>query len=125
MKETGLETKLRNSVYHWAQREKSSRGGSSNSSADSIQDSSYLRKAQMQWDRRVHKSLQSMCSELGIQLAKVRVTSDKEEILEKWGELSTYDVDVHMYRPVYAPKDFLEVILALQPNRKKKCGQPK
>lgn len=86
IKESGLETKLRNSVYHWAQNNRND--NASNSHGDTM----YLRKAQMQWDKRVHKSLQSMCSELGIYLAKMRTSNDREEIVEKWGEMSTYDV---------------------------------
>lgn len=33
-----------------------------------------------------------MCNELGINLAKLRTSADKEDLNEKWGELSTYDV---------------------------------
>lgn len=86
IKENGLETQLRNNVYHWMQNKSEPILNSA------LNDSIYLRKAQLQWDKRVHKSLQSMCSELGIYLAKVRQQQDKEDIAEKWGELSTYDV---------------------------------
>lgn len=84
IKDSGLETNLRNNVYHLMHKK--------NDTGYVGTDGIYLRKAQIQWDKRVHKSLQSMCSELGIYLAKVRQTQDKEDILEKWGELSTYDV---------------------------------
>lgn len=33
---------------------------------------------------------------------------------DKWTELSTYEVDLTQYRPVYAPKDFLEVLVSLK-----------
>lgn len=32
-----------------------------------------------------------MCTELNQVLSKCRVASDKEEMTEKWSELSTYD----------------------------------
>lgn len=81
-----------------------------------------------------------MCGELGVPLARLRQTTDKEELEEKWTELSTYDIgrtkslfwvlkfnidsflylaaillpDLSQYRPVYAPKDFLEVLLLIR-----------
>lgn len=99
---------------------------------------------QLQWEKRIHKSLNSMCGELGVPLARLRQTTDKEELDEKWTELSTYDIGMHstliilfiksslifffiffylvaltfsdlsQYRPVYAPKDFLEVLLLIR-----------
>lgn len=33
-----------------------------------------------------------MCSEIGVSLARFRLASDRDEIEEKWNELSTYDV---------------------------------
>lgn len=74
-----------------------------------------------------------MCNELGINLAKVRNVNEREEIVSKWTELSNFEVgnltwysqlllldafylqvEIHKYRPVYAPKDFLEVLLNLK-----------
>lgn len=83
MKENGLEAELRNNVYHWVRSKKKA----SSTSIDAC-----CKKAQIQWDKRIHKSLNSMCSELGIHLARLRYPNDKNEILEKWGELSKYDV---------------------------------
>ena len=56
------------------------------------------------------KSLNSMSSELGLCLAKRRCQEEQEEILGKWNELSTLDIDLSLFRPVYAPKDFLEIL---------------
>lgn len=53
---------------------------------------SYLRKAQIQWERRIQKSLNSMCNELNVPLARIRPNADREELAEKWNELSTYDI---------------------------------
>jgi len=64
---------------------------------------------QSQWDRRILKSLNSMCNEIGLCLAKPRCQNEQDEYLAKWTELSMLDVDLTLFRPVYAPKDFLEI----------------
>lgn len=46
----------------------------------------------MQWEKRIHKSLNSMCNEIGVPLARFRLASDRDELEEKWTELSTYDI---------------------------------
>jgi hypothetical protein len=46
----------------------------------------------MQWEKRIHKSLNSMCNEIGVPLARFRLASEKDELEDKWTELSTYDV---------------------------------
>ncbi|XP_026326690.1 TBC1 domain family member 19 [Hyposmocoma kahamanoa] len=102
MKEKGLDTKLRNTVFHWVRTQTKQN--------DPI---ACLTKASAQWEKRIHKSLNSMCSDLETSLAKIRPQSEKEELAEKWNELSTYNLDLSKYRPVYAPKDFLEVLLTL------------
>ena len=56
------------------------------------------------------KSLNSMCSELGLCLAKPRCKDEQNEYASKWNELSTLDIDLSLFRPVYAPKDFLEIL---------------
>ncbi|VEN40229.1 unnamed protein product [Callosobruchus maculatus] len=104
MQDHGLDAELRNNVFRWLKNRKKE---------VNVYDS-FFRKSQIHWDKRIHKSLNSMCSELGISLAKIRGLTEKEEILSKWTELSNFDVDIHKYRPVYAPKDFLEVLLNLK-----------
>lgn len=49
-----------------------------------------LNKASAQWEKRIHKSLNSMCTDLETSLAKIRSQSEQEELFEKWNELSTY-----------------------------------
>ncbi|XP_039278684.1 TBC1 domain family member 19 [Nilaparvata lugens] len=71
----------------------------------------YVTEDLMQWEKRIHKSLNSMCTEIGVSLSRFRLASDRDELSDKWNELSTYDIDLASYRPVYAPKDFLEVLL--------------
>ncbi|KAF5286409.1 hypothetical protein FQR65_LT12589 [Abscondita terminalis] len=117
LKDTGLETRLRNDVYHWM------RNQSKEGTASAYD--TFFKRAQIQWEKRIHKSLNSMCSELGVHLARPRQVADRDELVEKWGELSNYDVDINKYRPVYSPKDFLEVLLNLKgPNYKPKPDEP-
>lgn len=87
MKESGLEVELRNSVFHWVRSRKKPTPPEASSSIET-----HFTKAQTQWEKRINKSLNSMCSELGISLARLRPQQDREEIMEKWGELSNYDV---------------------------------
>ncbi|CAH0396993.1 unnamed protein product [Chilo suppressalis] len=104
MKEKGLDTKLRNTVFHWVRTQ---------NKQNKLDPLTSLMKASAQWEKRIHKSLNSMCSDLETSLAKIRLQSEQEELTEKWNELSTYNLDLSKYRPVYAPKDFLEVLLTL------------
>ncbi|XP_054002919.1 TBC1 domain family member 19 isoform X1 [Hylaeus anthracinus] len=112
LKNSGLETEIRNTVFHWAR----SQGSLSTTSTPSMEevDLSYLKKAQVQWERRIQKSLNSTCNELNVPLARIRPNADREELAEKWNELSTYDIDLSQYRPLYAPKDFLDVLFAIR-----------
>ncbi|XP_035728237.1 TBC1 domain family member 19-like [Vespa mandarinia] len=112
LKVNGLETQLRNTVFHWARSQDSLRSKPIHltENADLI----YLKKVQIQWERRIQKSLNSMCSELNVPLARIRPNADREELGEKWNELSTYDIDLSQYRPLYAPKDFLEVLFSIR-----------
>ncbi|XP_043918087.1 TBC1 domain family member 19 [Protopterus annectens] len=74
----------------------------------------YMRKAQASWEKRVLKSLNSMCTELSIALARKRPVDEQKELLNKWNEMSTDEPDLSLFRPVYAPKDFLEVLINLR-----------
>ncbi|XP_053600516.1 TBC1 domain family member 19 [Plodia interpunctella] len=104
MKEKGLDTKLRNTVFHWVRTQ---------TKQNKLDPLTSLTKASAQWEKRIHKSLNSMCSDLETSLAKIRFQPEQEELADKWNELSTYGLDLSKYRPVYAPKDFLEVLLTL------------
>lgn len=39
-----------------------------------------------------------MCTEIGVSLARFRQASDKDELEEKWSELSTYDIGEYTSR---------------------------
>ncbi|XP_036900637.1 TBC1 domain family member 19 isoform X3 [Sturnira hondurensis] len=68
----------------------------------------YMRRAQGSWEKRILKSLNSMCTELSIPLARKRPVGEQKELLSKWNEMGTDEPDLSLFRPVYAPKDFLE-----------------
>ncbi|XP_026990312.1 TBC1 domain family member 19 isoform X2 [Tachysurus fulvidraco] len=74
----------------------------------------YMRKAQACWEKRILKSLNSMCSELGVPLACKRPAAQQRHLINKWSEMGTDDPDLSKFRPVYAPKDFLEVLISLR-----------
>lgn len=117
IKEHGLETDIRNLVFHLIRNTVKQEIKSSLLPTDTL---AYLRRAGVQWERRVFKSLNAMCTELKAPLqGQMRNAADKEELVTKWDELSNYQTDLTNYRPVYAPKDLLEVLLSLKgPPRK-------
>lgn len=74
----------------------------------------YMRRAQEHWQQRVVRSVHSMSTELAVPLLKKRSDKEQREMVAKWGELSTNDLDLSKFRPVYAAKDFLEVVCSLR-----------
>uniref|UniRef100_A0A6Q2YT79 Rab-GAP TBC domain-containing protein n=1 Tax=Esox lucius TaxID=8010 RepID=A0A6Q2YT79_ESOLU len=66
------------------------------------------------WEKRILKSLNSMCTELGVPLARKRPAIEQKELTNKWNEMGTDEPDLSRFRPVYAPKDFLEVLISLR-----------
>ncbi|XP_054855833.1 TBC1 domain family member 19 isoform X2 [Eublepharis macularius] len=107
LKASGWEKKLQNAVYS----ELSVFPSPCHPSAppEHIKESlAYMRKAQGNWEKRILKSLNSMCTELGIPLAQKRSVNEQKELLNKWNEMGTDEPDLSLFRPVYAPKDFLE-----------------
>uniref|UniRef100_A0A3B4WLA6 TBC1 domain family, member 19 n=1 Tax=Seriola lalandi dorsalis TaxID=1841481 RepID=A0A3B4WLA6_SERLL len=49
----------------------------------------YMRKAQANWEKRVLKSLNSMSTELGVPLARMRPAVEQKELTNKWNEMGT------------------------------------
>lgn len=119
IKNTGLEIEIRNIIYHLIRSSIKPEcrqmiymsTGSGVSGPQATDPLNYLRRAGVQWERRVKKSLNAMCAEL--QAIQGQQRADKEELASKWEELSNYQVDL-CYRPVYATKDLLEVLLSLK-----------
>ncbi|XP_007887259.1 TBC1 domain family member 19 isoform X2 [Callorhinchus milii] len=113
LQKSGWEKKLQNAVY----RELNVLPPPSHPSApiEHIKEAlAYMRRAQVYWEKRVLKSLNSMCTELNIPLAQKRSLDDQKELLNKWNEMGTDEPDLSQFRPVYAPKDFLEVLINLR-----------
>ncbi|XP_022169785.1 TBC1 domain family member 19 [Myzus persicae] len=108
-----METNLRNAVFHWLRSHGNNKQIVVRDEITSRESLDYLRKAQITWERRIQKSLESMCEEIGINLSCLRSSADRDEMLQKWNELSTYNTSLERLRPVYAPKDFLEVLFSL------------
>ncbi|XP_034628138.1 TBC1 domain family member 19 isoform X2 [Trachemys scripta elegans] len=84
----------------------------------------YMRKAQGSWEKRILKSLNSMCTELSIPLARKRPIGEQKELFNKWNEMGTDEPDLSLFRPVYAPKDFLEVLMNLRNPNYENGDQP-
>ncbi|WAQ99539.1 TBC19-like protein [Mya arenaria] len=104
---SGWERKLRNVIYQYLQVNPLSIHPLATPPEHMKEPLLYLRKAQQAWEKRILKSLNSMCTELNIPLARKRPDKEQRDLLSRWTELGTDG-------PVYAPKDFLDVIMALQ-----------
>ncbi|GAB1609756.1 TBC1 domain family member 19-like [Argonauta hians] len=74
----------------------------------------HLYEAQQNWERRIVKSLNAMCSEQNISLARRRPQKDINQMMNQWAELGASIREPTNIRPVYAPKDFLDAISSSQ-----------
>ncbi|KAG5260750.1 hypothetical protein AALO_G00296050 [Alosa alosa] len=113
LKVSGWERKLQNAVY----RELHIRPPPRHPAAPpehTKEPLAYMRKAQASWEKRILKSLNSMCTELGVPLASKRPVPEQRQLSNKWNEMGTDEPDLSKFRPVYAPKDFLEVLISLR-----------
>ncbi|XP_039607194.1 TBC1 domain family member 19 [Polypterus senegalus] len=113
LRKSGWEKKLQNAVYQELNMIHTS--GNPIAPPEHIKEPlTYMRKAQASWEKRILKSLNSMCTELSIPLARKRPINEQKELLTKWNEMGTDEPDLSHFRPVYAPKDFLEVLINLR-----------
>ncbi|XP_037532409.1 TBC1 domain family member 19 [Nematolebias whitei] len=113
LKTSGWEKKLQNAVY----RELHIQLPSSHPRAPAEhckEPLAYMRKAQDNWEKRVLKSLNSMSTELEVPLSRKRPAAEQKELINKWNEMGTDEPALSRFRPVYAPKDFLEVLISLR-----------
>ncbi|CAF3054429.1 unnamed protein product [Rotaria socialis] len=79
----------------------------------------YLKKGQSAWEKRIVKSLNTMCSEVNLPLARQRNENEMRSVRRHWNELGHICGDLNRFRPVYSAKDFLDVICVLMnPNLK-------
>nr|XP_061816228.1 TBC1 domain family member 19-like isoform X2 [Nerophis lumbriciformis] len=113
LKSSGWEKKLQNAVYRELQIQTPPSHPAA--PAEHLKEPlAYMRKAQASWERRILKSLNSMSTELGVPLARMRPATEQQELANKWNEMGTDEPDLSRFRPVYAPKDFLEVVVSLR-----------
>jgi hypothetical protein len=68
--------------------------------------------------------MNSMCTELNVALARRRTEKEQKDMAAKWTELGTNEPDLSKFRPVYAAKDFLDVISGLKNTNQVNCGDP-
>ncbi|KXJ22401.1 TBC1 domain family member 19 [Exaiptasia diaphana] len=76
----------------------------------------FIRKAQATWEKRIVKSINSMCTELSLPLATKRSAVEQASISSKFQTLGS-DLDEKEFeriKPVYAPKDFFEALIAVE-----------
>uniref|UniRef100_A0A3Q3IHR1 Rab-GAP TBC domain-containing protein n=1 Tax=Monopterus albus TaxID=43700 RepID=A0A3Q3IHR1_MONAL len=111
LKTAGWERKLQNAVYRELQVPLSHPAAPPEHLKEPL---AYMRTAQASWEKRVLKSLNSMSTELGVPLARKRPAEVQMELTHKWNEMGTDEPDLSRFRPVYAPKDFLEVLIGLR-----------
>ncbi|XP_042871283.1 TBC1 domain family member 19-like [Penaeus japonicus] len=111
---SSLDTRLRNALYHLMHVQPTLLANPDTPRHVLKEPLAYVRKAQSSWERRLVKCVNSMATELSIPLARRRTKQEREDIAERWAELSTDESDLTMIRPVYAPKDFLEVLSSLR-----------
>ncbi|MPC13574.1 TBC1 domain family member 19 [Portunus trituberculatus] len=111
---TSLDTRLRNALYHLMHVQPTLLANPDTPRHVLKEPLTYIRKAQSAWERRLVKCVNSMTAELGVPLSRRRTKQEKEEFSDRWASLSTEETDLTMIRPVYAPKDFLEVLASLR-----------
>ncbi|KAK2718111.1 TBC1 domain family member 19-like isoform X2 [Artemia franciscana] len=73
-----------------------------------------LFKVQMNWDKRLLKSLVNLAKEQGRILIRARSERNIQEMNLKWNELSSWDTDLSSYKPLYGPKDLFDLLLSLK-----------
>ena len=54
-----------------------------------------------------------MCTEKNIPLARMRTIREQADFTQKWKDMTFSDENMGDIRPVYAPKDFMEVLTSL------------
>lgn len=117
----GLDKRIQNAVYKFLQTHTPKPHPAV--SLDHVKEPiSYIRRAQMNWEKRILKSMNSMCTELSVPLGRKRPDKEQKEMLSKWTELGANEPDLSKFRPVYAAKDFLDVIVSLKNTNQINCS---
>ncbi|XP_054718039.1 TBC1 domain family member 19-like [Uloborus diversus] len=105
--ESGYKQKIRNQVYQHIVKMPNLRHGI----RQKKEALDYIQKAQINWEHRITKSLNNMSNELSMVFSRKRPVSEQIEFEAKWSELGSEDMDLSRFRPVYSPKDLLEVLV--------------
>lgn len=115
LRDSGWEVKLQNAVYFQLKSlpMSSAQGIPQNQVKEPL---AFIRKAQMNWEKRIVKSINSICTELSLHLARKRSAADQSVISSKFevlgGELD--EKQMEKIKPVYAPKDFFEALISIE-----------
>lgn len=115
LKDSGWEVKLQNAVYFQLKSlpMSSIQGIPQNQVKEPL---AFIRKAQINWEKRIVKSINSMCTELSLPLARKRSAADQSVMSSKFevlgGELD--EKQMEKIKPVYAPKDFFEALISIE-----------
>jgi len=113
LKYKNLDLKLNNEIFKVLKRMSSYE----NSRTPQKEPLDYMREAQSNWERKIVKSVNSMSNELDVPLSRTRSNSvEMRKFRQRWNQLGVDEPDLRKFRPVYAPKDFLEVISGLRNN---------
>ncbi|KAK3734277.1 hypothetical protein QZH41_015127, partial [Actinostola sp. cb2023] len=76
----------------------------------------FIRKAQATWEKRIVKSINSMCTELSLPLATKRSVAEQANMSSRFLTLGAEldEKEFERIKPVYAPKDFFEALIAVE-----------
>jgi len=122
LKHSGLDVVLQNEAFqyltHPSSKQKNFTG--TNTTKDSL---GYIQKAQASWEKCITKSINSMCTELVLPLARKRSTKDRDAFSVNFNALAmglNYDEEASKkLRPVYSSTDFFEALISVEnPNYK-------
>uniref|UniRef100_A0A672QCU1 Rab-GAP TBC domain-containing protein n=1 Tax=Sinocyclocheilus grahami TaxID=75366 RepID=A0A672QCU1_SINGR len=77
-------------------------------------------KKEVNWEKRILKSLNSMCTELGIPLARKRPVPEQKELTNKWNEMGTDEPGNADTHSLFFHSDILKVLVGLKnPNNER------
>ncbi|XP_028401722.1 TBC1 domain family member 19-like isoform X2 [Dendronephthya gigantea] len=110
LKSSGWGIKVQNAVYQQMKR----RIEVENSNPESCKEPlAFFQKAQASWEKKVLKSINSMCTELSLPLARKRSTTEQAAVSSKFSTLgSECDMaELNKIRPVYSTLDFMEAVV--------------
>ncbi|KAK2563145.1 TBC1 domain family member 19 [Acropora cervicornis] len=116
LRDSGWEVKLQNTVYSLLTSSSATQNKTDIPRNQLKEPLAFLRKAQINWEKRIVKSINTMCTELSLPLARERSSTDRAHMASKFeilgGELD--EKEMEKIKPVYAPKDFFEALIGIE-----------